>query len=455
MISLNSDWEILSDEYEWKDFKGIIKSKKILRFIEVYNGKGIWASDDHIFFVNDIPTKVKDLSDEGYIDGINGERVAYKKTDLIEYKESYDVCEVSDGHRYIIEGNIISKNCDEFAFVKPNIQDEFWTSVTPTLATGGRCIMASTPNGDQNIFAQLWRGALVGANDFHPITIKWTDIPGRDETFKQEEIAKIGLQKWKQEYECEFISSDNLLIDSLALVTLTELVKNSKPKSIIKDVVFWDEIKTGLTYLIGVDPSTGTGNDYSVITIFEFPSIRQIGEYRSNTMDSGTLYSILKNLLLYCEDKGAQIFFSIENNGVGEGLIALYNNDENPPLDANFISEMGKSRMGMTTTAKSKIRSCLNLKNMLEKNSIQICSPVLLSELKTYVRSGGAYSAQSGSTDDCISAVLIVIRLLEEIAEYEQSAFDKLYKLENSGYDANNPYGIEEYDENDYMPMVF
>ena len=36
---------------------------------------------------------------------------------------------------------------DEFAFVPPNIADEFWTSITPTLATGGDCIMSSTPNG--------------------------------------------------------------------------------------------------------------------------------------------------------------------------------------------------------------------------------------------------------------------------------------------------------------------
>ena len=50
---------------------------------------------------------------------------------------------------------------DEFAFVKRNIQEEFWTSILPTLSTGGSCIMSSTPNGDADLFATLWRAAMV------------------------------------------------------------------------------------------------------------------------------------------------------------------------------------------------------------------------------------------------------------------------------------------------------
>ena len=34
--------------------------------------------------------------------------------------------------------------CDEFAFVNPSIADEFWTSISPTLATGGSAIITST-----------------------------------------------------------------------------------------------------------------------------------------------------------------------------------------------------------------------------------------------------------------------------------------------------------------------
>ncbi len=108
---------------------------------------------------------------------------------------------------------------DEFAFVKPGIQTEFWSAVLPTLSTGGSCIMTSTPNGDENLFAQMWRSAetgrsmnasLIKENDkdkyqditFFPIQVRWDEPPGRDEAFKAQQISQLGELLWRQEYEC-------------------------------------------------------------------------------------------------------------------------------------------------------------------------------------------------------------------------------------------------------------
>ena len=44
---------------------------------------------------------------------------------------------------------------DEFAFVRPTIAEQFWTSITPTLATGGKAIITSTPNSDEDQFLSL------------------------------------------------------------------------------------------------------------------------------------------------------------------------------------------------------------------------------------------------------------------------------------------------------------
>ena len=68
---------------------------------------------------------------------------------------------------------------------------------------------------------------------------------------------------------------------------------------------------------------------------------------------------------------------------------------------------------------------------MVEKNTIKLVSHVLVSELKEYTRKAGSYAARPGSTDDCISACLIVMRLLLEIGTYEQEAFDKLHYIED------------------------
>lgn len=257
-------------------------------------------------------------------------------------------------------------------------------------------------------------------------------------------------------HNCVFLSSDALLINSLFLANLTGVVEKYFPMKTIKDVVFWDDIKPAETYLVGVDPATGNGEDFSVITIFHFPSLVQVGEYRSNTMSTNDLYGILKNILLYMEKVQSTIYFSIENNGVGEGVISLYEADEKPPATSEFVSEEGKGKRGMTTTSRTKMRACVNLKEMLEKNNLHIKSRILLAELKSYVRTRGAYAAQIGSTDDCVAAVLIIIRLVEEIASYDQLAFEKLYTTDYDEWSAADYDGYEGgYDDNDEgMPML-
>jgi hypothetical protein len=345
---------------------------------------------------------------------------------------------------------------DEFAFVAPGIQDEFWTSISPTLSTGGSCIMTSTPNGDTNIFAQIWRGALVGANSFFPVRVRWDEPPERDEAFKEAEIGNVGERRWMQEYECEFLSCDALLINSLFLSNETKRVESLSPVANVHGVMFWHDIREGATYLVGTDPSTGSGEDFSVISIFLFPELIQVAEYRTNTMSTNQLYNTLKNILLMLESKNATIYFSVENNGVGEGVIALYESDETPPENAEFVSEEGAKRRGMTTTSRSKMRACVNLKEMMEKGSLTISSRILLSELKAYVRTRGSYAAQTGSTDDCVAALLIIIRLIEEISTFEQAAYDRLYAGDFQQWNSADYDGYDGvYDDNDEaMPVV-
>ena len=58
----------------------------------------------------------------------------------------------------------------------------------PTLATGGKCIVTSTPNSDDDTFAQIWHQAVktvdeygntsdVGVNGFKGYLAKWDPTP--------------------------------------------------------------------------------------------------------------------------------------------------------------------------------------------------------------------------------------------------------------------------------------
>jgi len=102
---------------------------------------------------------------------------------------------------------------DEFAFVPPNIASEFWTSISPTLSTGGKAIITSTPNSDEDQFAQIWKEANyqfdehgneqdVGRNGFAPFRAYWHEHPDRDEAWASEERGRIGEERFRREHDC-------------------------------------------------------------------------------------------------------------------------------------------------------------------------------------------------------------------------------------------------------------
>lgn len=376
--------------------------------------------------------------------------------------------------------------CDELAFVKPHVQEEFWDSILPTISTGGAMIITSTPNGDSNLFARMWFAAIGKEpeereeDSFVPLHVKWDQPPGRDEKFRRTMIDKLGERKWQQEFECLFISSDHTLFDSFD-ITQAEMAAKRRVEEFTKfdnkDVPnyvpsypfrvsghkFWKKLDPSKTYIVGVDPATGSGEDYTVFQVFEFPSLIQVLEYRTNTMSSPVAYTQLKNLLKFLESYTHDVYFSIENNGVGNGMISLYEADEDAPRHAHFVSESGSTKLGMFTTGQSKMRSALKFKELFERGQMTLNSPMLFHEMKNYVRKDGAYAANTGAHDDTISAILIVIRILQEISSYDDNAYAKMYTVEADiemegrweySDDDKNRLKEDEYDDSE-MPLPF
>lgn len=321
---------------------------------------------------------------------------------------------------------------DELAHVKPRIVEEFWTSISPTLSTGGKCAISSTPNGDTDLFSTLWRGAEAGINGFVPRFYDCRHVPHITDEFLAQERAKIGETRVRQEYFCHFISSEELLVDSVALSHIDEDLKKNVPVLSSKNnIVFFEPIQEqGATYIVGVDPSKGVGRDFSAIQVWRVDSkIYQVAEFRSNEMVTGQLYATLKTLLTKLDNNMKNlVFFGIENNGVGEGMITLYKNDPGIMALGGATLVNDKNQMGMNTTSQNKTRSCLTLKDLIEGGRLVIKSHDYVRELKTYVRHKSSYAAQHGGTDDLIAASLLCARILKEhVSTYNTDAFNALY----------------------------
>jgi hypothetical protein len=156
----------------------------------------------------------------------------------------------------------------------------------------------------------------------------------------------------------------------------------------------------------------------------------------------------LKYIIKFSNSKRAQsIYWSFENNSLGESLIALYESDENPPEDGILISQHGKKRLGFTT-GKEKARYCMDFKNLFESGKLKVKSKNTITEMKHYIRRNGSYAARNGSTDDTLAAHLIMIRILGELVTFEDSAYSLLY-------DGADEF-LNEFDDNDDydVPMI-
>ena len=147
---------------------------------------------------------------------------------------------------------------DEFAFVPTNIAEEFFSSVYPTISSGKstKVIIVSTPNG-MNHFYKLWHDAERKKNSYNAIEAHWSEVPGRDEKWKQETIANTSDSQFQQEFECDFIGSAGTLISAAKLKSLVY----EDPLVSSEGLDIYEQPIPGHEYLMTVDVSRGMKMD--------------------------------------------------------------------------------------------------------------------------------------------------------------------------------------------------
>ncbi len=350
--------------------------------------------------------------------------------------------------------------CDEFAFVPPNIADEFWTSISPTLATGGKAIITSTPNSDEDTFATIWKEANkkfdefgneqdVGVNGFFPFTCTWDEHPDRDDAWASQERGRIGEERFRREYNCEFLIYDETLISSICLAGLD----GKQPIMNMGQTRWYKTPSKDHIYAIALDPSLGTGGNSAGIQVFELPSFIQVAEWQHNLTPIQGQIKILKEILKYLQDcvgddNSRNIYWSLENNNIGEaGLICIRDIGEEhfPGL---FVSEpirkghVRKFRKGFNTTHKTKISAAARLKYLVESGKMKIHSKPLISELKAFVAAGITFKAKAGEQDDLVSALLLIVRMSQVLADWDSRVFDTFSSnegLEDEDYELPMP----------------
>lgn len=441
MFFENTDYEILTPS-GWQDFRGIeIKDSQPLFEVLLSDNRLVSATANHCFFTGGEKVSLGDLEPGSLIDCDSGP-VAVVSINLVEAKEVFDIIEVSDEkHQFFVNNGIITKNCDELAFVPSRIAEEFWSSIGPTLATGGKCIITSTPNSDEDTFAQIWYAANktidefgndlvggVGINGFKSFMARWDQHPDRNEEWATKERAKFGYEKFSREYDLKFISADSTLIDSKVLVNLVGRECAFK----LGEIRWWERPQANNIYVISLDPCAGVGLDFAAVQVWKLPDMVQVAEWMHNRSDVATQLKTVIQVAAYIDRdlrgqstqvSDPEIFWSFENNSYGHAVVELINEFGLDVIPAQLISEPtvgnNRARRGLNTNGRTKSQAVTKLKSLIESNQMTIHSKVLVTQLKNYVTKAGSFAAKSGEHDDLVSALLLIVRMSQHIARWD------------------------------------
>ena len=197
--------------------------------------------------------------------------------------------------------------------------------------------------------------------------------------------------------------------------------------------------------MVGLDPSTGTGGDRAAIQVFMLPEMRQVAEWCDNMSPPKIQVETLHKILHYIKDELSadltqkdnpenSIYWTFENNGVGEAIASLVTELGEERFPGVYMHEpkragIRRGRKGLTTSNKPKVAACTKLKSLIESDRIELPSKPLIGELKNYIRKGQGFEAKQGHTDDLVSGSLLAVRLAEIIRDWDPAITEKLKEV--------------------------
>ena len=310
---------------------------------------------------------------------------------------------------------------DEFAFVPNHVADSFFASVYPTITSGKntKVIIVSTPHG-MNHFYRMWHDAERNKNEYVPTDVHWSEVPGRDEVWKEQTIANTSEQQFRVEFECEFLGSVNTLINPTILKNL--IYENPIQRNAGLDV--YEENQKGHNYLITVDVARGLGNDYSAFIVFditEFP-YKCVAKYRNNEIKP----MLFPNIILDVAKGYNNAWLLVEVNDIGDQVASIlhYDLEYENILMSSMRGRNGqvvgqgfsgsKTQLGVRTTSAVKKLGCSNLKTLIEEYKLLTLDYEIISELTTFAQKHNSFEAEEGCNDDLAMCLVLFAWLVAQ-----------------------------------------
>ncbi len=303
---------------------------------------------------------------------------------------------------------------DEFAFIPNHIADQFFSSVYPTISSGKstKVIIISTPHG-MNMFYKLWHDAERGTNEYIPTEVHWSEVPGRDDVWKEQTIKNTSEQQFRVEFECEFLGS----VDTLISPSKLRIMPYHDPMKENRGLAVFEQAVPEHNYVITVDVSRGVGNDYSAFTVVDTTTIpyKMVARYKNNEIKPIILPNVVvdiaknyNNAYILCEvnDIGGQVADIIQFDLEYENLLmAAMRGRAGQQLGQGFSGK--KTQLGIKMSTAVKQVGCSNLKALIEDDKLLINDYDTIAELTTFIAKGQTFQAEEGCNDDLAMCLVI------------------------------------------------
>jgi len=273
-------------------------------------------------------------------------------------------------------------------------------------------MIVSTPHG-MNMFYKLWVDAEEERNEYIPIEVHWSEVPGRDEAWKQQTIKNTSEAQFNTEFECEFLGSIDTLITPAKLRSMTyrEPIKSNAGLDVHVQPI------ENHSYMMTVDVSRGVANDYSAFVVFDVTEIpyKIVAKFRDNEIKPlifpAKIYEVARAynqafVLIEVNDIGEQVANAMQFDMEYDNLImASMRGRAGQVLGGGFSG--GRAQLGVRTTKAVKRIGCSNLKQLVEDNKLIVEDLEIINELSTFVSKGRSYEGDDGCNDDLVACLFI------------------------------------------------
>ena len=333
---------------------------------------------------------------------------------------------------------------DEAAHVEG--MDELWTGLYPTLSTGGRCIVLSTPNGVGNWFHKAYIESEANKNDFYATKLLWDVHPDRDMEWFRKETRNMSRRQIAQELQCNFNTSGETVFSSEDIERMTESLCEPKYRTgLDRNLWIWEQYQNTNSYMIAADVARGDGQDYSSFHVFKLETMEIVAEYHGKiTVD------FFSQLLFNTGEEYGNCLLVVENNSVGYSVLEKLKDQSYPnlyysiktshdyidPVSAQYANN---AVPGFSTTNKTRPLIISKLEEFIRNKLVTVYSKRMLNEMTTFIWSRGKPQAQRGYNDDLIMACAIgcwvrdtALVVNKQQLEYTKTSLQSIFKTSST-----------------------